>query len=57
MYASTQMLIHRTVSAQAFCKYLKEQYTQKWKFCHNLLPFKLFQTCLSFCLLLNVKFF
>jgi len=27
----------------------------KWKFCHHLLTFELFQTCMSFLLLLNTK--
>ncbi len=32
---------------------LKKEFTQKWKFCHHLL--KLFQTSMSFFLLLNTK--
>jgi len=34
---------------------LKGYSTQKWKFCHHLLTLKLFQTCMSFFLLLNTK--
>ncbi len=38
------------------CKHpLKAQFTQKWKCCHHLLTFKLFQTCMNFYLLLNTK--
>jgi len=34
---------------------LKGQFTQKGKFCHHLLTLMLFQTCMSFFLLLNTK--
>ncbi len=34
---------------------LKGQFTQKLKFCHNLLPLKYFQTCMNVFILLNTK--
>jgi len=34
---------------------LKGYSTQKLKFCHHLLTLKLFQTCMSFFLLLNTQ--
>ncbi len=33
----------------------KGLFTEDWKLCHNLLTLKLFQTCMSFFLLLNTK--
>ncbi len=35
--------------------FLKWQFAQKWKFCHHLVTLKLFQTCISFFLLLSTK--
>jgi len=37
------------------CKMFKWIVHFKWKFCHNLLTLKLFQTCMSFFLLLNTR--